>query len=111
MKAFFGSFFGALFAFLLLMGVALLLVIGLVSIAGSSQKEPEIPKQSLLILDLTGPIMAAPKEFSPAQLFSEFAEDKDQGQVSLRDVLRAINAAATDDRIKGIYLTGSLPLA
>jgi protease IV len=110
MKAFFGSFFGALFAILFLMGVVVLLVIGLVGIAGSSQKGPDIPKQALLILDLTVPIMDAPKEFNPAQLFSELTDDKDQGRVSLRDVLRAIKGAAADDRIKGIYITGSLPL-
>jgi protease IV len=110
MKAFFGSFFGALFAILFLIGVAVLIVLGLIGVASSTQKGPEIAKRSLLILDLTVPIMDAPKEFSPSQLFSELMEDKDQSQVTLREVLRAINGAAADDRIEGIYLTGSLPL-
>jgi protease-4 len=110
MKAFFGSFFGTLFAILLLIGVVIFGAIGLIGLAGSSQKGPTIPNQALLVLDLTVPILDAPKEFNAAQIFSELTDEKEQGRLTLREILRVIGAAATDGRIKGIYITGSLPL-
>src|SRR3981189_1130779 len=110
MKAFFGSFFGTLFAILLLIGVVIFGAIGLIGLAGSSQKGPTIPNQALLVLDLTVPILDAPKEFNAAQIFSELTDEKEQGRLTLREGLRVMGAAATDGRIKGIYVTGSLPL-
>jgi len=109
-KTFFGSFFGALLAVLLLVGVGILGVIHLVGLVGSVERRPAIASRSLLVLDLAVPIMDAPEEFDPSQIFAGLSNDKDQRPVTLRSVLQAIDSAASDSRVKGIYITGVMPL-
>jgi protease-4 len=108
MKSFFGSFFGALFAIFLLVGVALVGCIAVIALIGISEKRPTVADNSLLVLDLAMPIMDAPQEFSAAQLFAGLNEEQPEAPDNLRDVLRAIDRAATDAKIKGIFITGNL---
>ena len=110
MKTFFGSFFGALLAVLLLVGVGVLGVIDLVDLVGSVERRPAIATKSLLVIDLAVPVMDAPQEFDPSQIFAGLSNDKDQRPVTLRSVLQAIDSAASDSRVKGIYITGVMPL-
>jgi protease-4 len=108
MKSFFGSFFGAFFAILLLVGVALVGCFALVALIGLSEKNPTVDNNSLLVLDLAVPITDAPPELSASQLFAGLNDESQQTAVTLRDVLRAINRATTDAKIKGIFITGNL---
>ena len=54
------------------------------------------------------PIPDAPPEFSANQLFAGLNDEQQETPVTLREVLRAINRAATDPKIKGIFITGNL---
>ena len=108
MKSFFGSFFGALFAIFLLVGVALVGFIAVIALIGVSEKGPTVADNSLLVLDIAVPIPDAPPEFNAAQLFAGLNEEQQETPVTLREVLRAINRAATDPKIKGIFITGNL---
>jgi protease-4 len=108
MKSFFGSFFGALFAIFLLIGLALLGFIAVIALVGVSAKGPKVAENSLLVLDLAVPISDAPPEFNASQLFSGLNEEQEETPVTLRDVLRAIHRAATDPKIKGVFMTGNL---
>jgi protease IV len=108
MKTFFGSFLGALFAILFLIVAGVVGFIGLVALVSASAKGPTVANNSLLVLDLAVPIMDAPQAFDPAELLAGLSEDQQEVQVTLRDVLRAISRAATDDRIKGVFITGNL---
>ena len=108
MKSFFGSFFGALFAIFLLVGIALVGFIAVIALVGVSQKVPTVADNSLLVLDIALPITDAPPEFNANQLFAGLNEEQHETPVTLRDVLRAINRAATDPKIKGIFITGNL---
>jgi protease-4 len=108
MKSFFGSFFGALFAIFLLIGIALVGFIAVIALIGISQKVPTVADNSLLVLDIALPIPDAPPEFNASQLFGGLNEEQQETPVTLRDVLRAINRAATDPKIKGIFITGNL---
>jgi len=108
MKTFFGSFFGALFAVFFLIAAGVVGCIAVIALVGASGKVPTLANNSLLVLDLAVPIMDAPQEFNPAQLLAGLSEDQQEAQVTLRDVLRAISLAATDDEIKGIFITGNL---
>jgi|HubBroStandDraft_6_1064221.scaffolds.fasta_scaffold12480_3 protease-4 len=108
MKTFFGSFFGALFAILFLIAAGVGGCIAVIALISASGKGPTVASNSLLVLDLAVPIMDAPQEFDPAQLLAGLSEDQQETQVTLRDVLRAISLAATDDKIKGIFITGNL---
>src|SRR5262249_56691106 len=108
MKTFFASFFGAFFAILFLIGCTFMGFILIVVLIGVTQKELKFPDKALLVIDLTTPITDAPQQFEPGQLLSAFSEDQQNAQVSLREVLLAISRAATDPKIKGIFLTGNL---
>src|ERR1700733_10179356 len=108
MKSFFGSFFGALFAIFLFIGVVLVGLIAVIALIGVSARGPTVADNSLLVLDIAVPIPDAPPEFSAAQLFTGLNEEQEEAPVTLREVLRAINRAATDPKIRGVFITGNL---
>ena len=109
MKSFFGSFLGALFAILLLFGVALVGCFAVIALVGVSEKGPAVADNSLLVLDIAAPIPDAPPELSVAQLFSGLSdEQQEKTPVTLREVLRALHRAATDPKIRGVFITGNL---
>jgi protease-4 len=108
MKSFFGSFFGTLFAIFLLGVVALVGCIAVIALVGISEQAQTVSDNSLLVLDLAVPISDAPPEFNASQLFAGLNEDQQETAITLRDVLRAIHRAATDPKIKGVFLTGNL---
>ena len=108
MKSFFASFFGTLFAIALVTVGGFLLLIGIISLIGSSNKGPTVENKSVLVIDLSAPISDAPPEFSTSELISELAGQENQ-RVTLRDILRSISLAGTDDRISAIFLTGNVP--
>jgi protease-4 len=107
MKSFFASFFGTLFAIALVIVGGFLLLIGIISLIGSSSKGPTVENKSVLVIDLSVPISDAPPEFNTSQLLSELSGQENQ-RVTLREVLRSISLAATDDRISAIFLTGNV---
>src|SRR3984957_11820890 len=108
MKSFFGSFFGTLFAIFLLGVFALVGCIAVIALVGVSEQAQTVSDNSLLVLDLAVPISDAPPEFNASQLFAGLNEDQQETAITLRDVLRAIHRAATDPKIKGVFLTGNL---
>ena len=109
MKTFFGSFFGALFAIIFLAGICVFGLIVAAVLINSAAKPPAVPPSCLMVLDLAVPISDAPPEFDPTQLLSGLNDDQEQERVSLRDVLRALEHAASDSRIKGVFITGNIP--
>jgi protease IV len=108
MKSFFGSFFGTLVAIFLLFVVVLVGSVAVVALIGLSEKSPAVADNSLLVLDVAVPISDAPAEFNASQLFSGLNEELPETPVTLRDILRAINRAATDPKIRGVFITGNL---
>jgi protease IV len=108
MKSFFGSFFGALFAIFFLLGVALVACIAVVALIGVSEKRQTVADNTLLVLDIAVPIPDAPPEVSAAQLLTGLNDEQQEAPVTLREVLRAINRAATDPKIRGVFITGNL---
>ena len=107
MKSFFASFFGTLFAIALVIIGGFLLLIGIISLIGSSNKGPTVENKSLLVIDLSVPISDAPAELNTSELISELSGQENQ-RVTLREVLRSISLATTDDRIPAIFLTGNV---
>jgi protease IV len=107
MKSFFASFFGTLFAIALVIIGAFLLLIGIISLIGSSNKGPTVENKSVLVIDLSVPISDAPAEFNTSELISELSGQENQ-RVTLREVLRSISLATTDDRISAIFLIGNV---
>ena len=108
MKNFITSMLGALVALVLFTFCGLLLCVGIIGaivVAGVKNSAPsaKIESGSYLVFDLSTNITDAPPSFDFAGL-SGSQDDR----LQLRSVVRVLDAAATDDRIAGILIKGSL---
>ena len=81
--------------------VAMLLFFGLLFAALNSRPSAPSIKDGALVLDLNGPIVEQPEEVAPLAFLS--GQEVGQ-QYRLRDVVRTIDAARSDDRVKAIVL-------
>jgi protease-4 len=87
-----------------LAGVVLLLAIGFAAMTTLGKKATTVVEPgSYLVFDLSTNIVDAPVQENPFG----FASDQ-EATLQLRSVTRALRAAATDSRIAGVFLTGSL---
>ncbi|MBL9187241.1 MAG: signal peptide peptidase SppA [Opitutaceae bacterium] len=107
MKNFFTSMLGALAALVLFSVFGFLLFIGflaaMASLGGSMEKSaPTVERGAYLVFDLSANISDAP----PPVDFGPFGGGGETLQ--LRTITRALHAAAHDDRIAGVYITGEL---
>lgn len=110
MKNFFTSFFATLAALIVFICGSLLLgVLFLAALAAMGQKQPvNVAENSYLVFDLSTNIQDMPSQLDGLEEFLE-AFGGGRGRVlQLREATRAIQAAAKDDDIRGLYLTGSL---
>ena len=110
MKSFFASFFGSLVALVVFVfGGMFLMFVGLAMLAamGESQPKPRIDKGSFLVLELNTNIADAPSPFEGSGKLASLL-GSDGNRLQLRQVLDGLAAAAKDDRIQGLLLTGNL---
>src|SRR5260221_4329895 len=102
MKSFFASFFGTLFAIALVIIGGFFLLIGIISLIGSSNKGPTVENKSVLVIDLSVPISDAPAEFNSSELISELSGQENQ-RVTLREVLRSISLDRKSTRLNSSH--------
>ena len=108
MKEFFRSFFACLLALFFagaMAGVFMLVVFAMLAAAGTPTAT--VPQGAVLVFDMSANITDAPSQGSSDELISEITGGSAPRRLELRKVLDAIEAAATDDRIKAIYLEGT----
>ncbi|WP_415720357.1 signal peptide peptidase SppA [Photobacterium ganghwense] len=94
------------FARQLLINLMFLVVLGMVFfLFTQSSKQPELPKEAALVLDLTGPIVEQRTYINPVDNLtgSMLGQPPIQENV-LFDIVEALRQAATDDRITGLVL-------
>ncbi|MFT4741057.1 MAG: protease-4 [Marivirga sp.] len=105
MKSFFKIFFASLLAFSLFFLGLFFLFVGI----AASGDEAEVSDNSILKLDLNRPIV----EMASEDPFAELGAALGNGPtpISLKTTLEAINHAATDEKIKGIFLDAGMPSA
>ena len=107
MKNFFTSMLGALVALLIFAGGAFVLVIGFVgaiaAMGGGEKAAPELERGAYVVFDLSTNITDAP----PPIDFGSLGVAQDD-HLQLRTVTRALRAAAKDERIAGVFITGGL---
>jgi protease-4 len=110
MKNFFTSFFATLTALVVfLMGAFILGFLVLSALIALGQKKPvAVQEGSYLVFDLSANITDTPVQNEGMDEFLEALGGEARGTLQLRQVTRAIQAAAADSAIKGLYLTGSL---
>jgi protease-4 len=106
MKNFFTSMLGALVALIVFSGGCFVLFIGFVAaiaaMGGGESGTPAFERGSYLVFDLSTNISDAPKPID----FGVLGVKSDTLQ--LRTVTRALRAAAADERIAGVFITGDL---
>ena len=112
MKQFFKIVFGTFLALVLFaVCIALLGIASVVALTKvyANKKEPTatIEKGSYLVLNMAVNIADTPPPSDFERGIGRVFGGGDQDTVSLRSLLGAINAAKTDNRIAGIFLTGS----
>lgn len=81
----------------------LILIIAMIS---SGEDVPQVPEDSLLVLNLRGNLVEEETYVSPADLFFQeaFNSGSDIPEVNIYHLLSTIDEAAQDDRINGIVL-------
>ncbi|MEM1367178.1 MAG: signal peptide peptidase SppA [Cyanobacteria bacterium P01_H01_bin.15] len=97
------SLLGTLLALSLMVAIgagSLVLVLIAASLSGDS--EPDIKDKSVLVIDLSLPISDAPSQLPLANRLAS----SNPTSLPLRKVLTALEAAAEDDRIVGVFLDG-----
>ena len=107
MKNFFTSMLGALVALLIFAGGAFVPVIGFVgaiaAMGGGEKATAELERGAYVVFDLSTNITDAP----PPIDFGSLGVAQDD-HLQLRTVTRALRAAAKDERIAGVFITGGL---
>lgn len=107
MKSFFASLCASLVALIVFfVGGAFLLFVTIALIAASGEKTPTLADGTYLVLDLTAVFTDAPREFE-REPFGGFW-GRGPGRLQLREVLRALQRAESDDRVAGLFLTGNV---
>lgn len=90
------SVIGSLIALGILTVFFFMFIIGLA--VSSGDQAPRIPRNSVLVFDLTGSV---PENVSGDPFMQAFA---DEAPFDLRDLLAALDEASVDDRIKGVWI-------
>lgn len=110
MKNFFTSFFASLTALIVfLVGGVLLGFLFLAALVALGQKKPVLVQDgSYLVYDISANIVDTPSQNQGLEEFVEALGGEARGQFQLRQVTRALRAAATDQEVKGLFLTGSV---
>jgi len=110
MKAFFASFIGTLLALFAFAVTSVILVFGGFALLASMGDQTEVTQfedGSYLVINLDGTNLAdAPPLVEAGGFASLLAGDAPQ-VLSLRKAVRGLREAARDDRIRGVFVTGS----
>ncbi|MBA4136491.1 MAG: signal peptide peptidase SppA [Opitutus sp.] len=109
MKNFFTSFFATLTALLVFcFGAVVVFFVMLGALAAMGDKPVTLTKGSYLVMDLGTQIQDAPQQNEELEEFMAALGGDAKKRMQLRQMTRAIEAAATDDDIAGIFLKGQL---
>lgn len=99
------SFIGSLAGLIFFFGLgAVGLLSLLIAVSATRSSAPQIEQDSILVFDLAAPISDAR---APVGFGEIFTEDEAAAPLTLRQAIAAIDAAAEDRRISGLFIDGS----
>ena len=102
---FFASVLAIAFVFF---GGFMLTILFVGALSSMSAPEPVVKKESVMVFDMDANIQDSPVSFTQEQLINEALGNVGPQNYALRDILRALDNAEDDTRIKALYLRGSL---
>ncbi len=108
MRDFFKYTAATLVGLLLFLGVGLGGIIWLILASAGKDAGPQVKNGSILVFDLSTEITDAPPETTLGQALQSASSGADNRTITLRTVLRALDEAAKDSKITGLYLTGNM---
>lgn len=109
MKNFFTSFFATLTALVVFcLGGALVGFLFIAALAAMGEKQVAVQKGSYLVLDLSANIQDEPEQMEGFAEIADAFGGASPHVLQLRSVTRALQAAAKDNDIAGLYLRGQL---
>lgn len=108
MKQFFKMFFASLLAvFFAAVCMALFFIILISGIAALSKPQPVVRQGSILVFDMSVNVQDRPVSTTSQEIIDEAMGRLSSRNVSLLSLTRGLRAAAEDDAIEGLLLTGS----
>jgi protease-4 len=111
MKQFFVTFFANFAALVLFFGAPafLFFILIVASIAAGPKAKPiiSIERGSILVMDMSMNVTDSPEHASPSDPLTAAMNSDQSVSLPLRHLVNAIKKAAKDDRIVGLFLTGS----
>ncbi|NEP17433.1 MAG: signal peptide peptidase SppA [Leptolyngbya sp. SIO4C1] len=96
-----------LFTLIALLSLGAIGLVGVLIASSSEEAAPELEEKSMLVFDLSTDIADAVPYGGAGVVFEETFYGESYRAVSLYSALAAIRAAAEDEKIAGIYLTGN----
>ena len=99
MRNFFSSFFAALLALIVFVGVCFLILLGIIG-ALTSSKKPDVGAKAVLYVDLNQSF----REQRQDNFLADLGSDDEHAVPGLYDLVRLLHHAKTDSSVKGIYL-------
>lgn len=109
MKNFFTSFFATLTALLVfLIGGTVVMMLLLGALAAMGEKPVVLQKGAFLVLDLSANIQDTPIQNEGLEELAEALGGAGAPLIQTREVTRALQAAANDGDIAGLYITGQV---
>ncbi len=107
MKEFFKMFFATLLAMaVVVVGGAVVLVVGVGALSSMSKPKPVVVEDSVLVFNMSGNIQDSPVSQSEQEVINQVLGQDSPQRYALRDVLSSIRLAAEDEDIKGLYIKG-----
>jgi protease-4 len=110
MKDFFKSFFATILALIVVGGVAFVLFFGLLAVIGSSGK-PTVPSKAVLVFDLDTSLTDGERDTDASEALGEALGGGGAHAQALPVVIEALDRAASDAHITGLFITGNLQSA
>ena len=107
MRAFFKSVFASFLALVLFCGVGFGLLIFLLAAVGAKSR-PTVPAKAVLILDLDATLVERTGETEPGEALQAALRGGEGRRHSLSQLLEAVDTAAGDEHVAGLFLTGNL---
>jgi protease-4 len=111
MKQFFITFFANLAALLFVLGGPMLLffilIVASISAGSKGQHLVTIERGSMLVFDMSVNVTDSPEHATPTDALSSALGNNNNHSIELRSLLRALHKAGKDERIRGLFLTGS----
>lgn len=107
MRDFFKSFFASILALTVFSVVAGVLFIVVIASLGASSR-PTVPSKAVLVLDMSGVLSEAEEDPDPSEALSTAIQGGGPRRIPLFPTLSALERAADDAHIAGVFLTGNL---